>query len=323
MKNICLSLLLTTFAAHSFLCAQTPSRVTVFSQNGEKFWVVVNGVRQNDQPATNVCVTGLTMPNALFKIIFEDESIPSLDKNTLLRDGDNKPIEINYVLRRNKKGEMVMNVSSFAPIEEQMAAAPPPRDMAVVSYRPNERQNNIIQLPDGTITTTTKTTTTTTTVGQTMPGMNVTIQDDLAGGQVGVNMNMGGIHHNMEIRESQTQTMAQASRPPQTTTATINTPGRCAVPVSQSSFETFKNSLRNTSFSDSQEKMARDYVRKNCLSAQQIKEMISLLNFNDTQLSVAKFAYDTCVDKENYFLVAEALKFSSSRDELMEYISTR
>lgn len=308
-----------------FLNAQTPSRVTVFSQNGEKFWVIVNGVKQNDQPATHVRVGGLTMPNAMFKIIFEDEKIPSIDKNTLLRDADNKPLEISYVIRRNKKGEMVMSVSSFAPIEEGMAASPPPQDMTVVNYRANERQNNVVQLSSGSVTTTT---TTTTTTGMPSQGINMQINDGI-GGNVGVNVTMDGLNTSMEIRETQSQTQitTQTTRPTQTTSVVSSTmpspAGRCVVPVSQSSFENFKNSIRNTSFTDTQEKMARDYLRKNCLSAQQIKELVSLIKFDDTQLNLAKFAYDYCVDKENYFVVADALKFSSSKEELMEYISNR
>jgi hypothetical protein len=38
--------------------AQLPSRVTVFSEDGNPFYLIVNGIKQNDRPLTNIMVTG-------------------------------------------------------------------------------------------------------------------------------------------------------------------------------------------------------------------------------------------------------------------------
>ncbi|MFY7665937.1 hypothetical protein, partial [Flavobacterium sp.] len=62
------------FAFFSQLYFAQTSTITTFSQEGERFYVILDGVRQNDSPSTNVQITDLKKPNYLLKIIFEDSS---------------------------------------------------------------------------------------------------------------------------------------------------------------------------------------------------------------------------------------------------------
>jgi len=331
-------LLLSTFLSCVFLQdlhAQLGSSITIFSKDGEKFWVVVNGVKQNDKPATQVKVRDLMMPNAMFKIIFEDEQIPSIDRNLMLRDADNKPFDISYVIRRNKKGEMIMAMSSVAEVSQSTSSSFP-ANTTDVTYRTNESIPNTNRPPAGQVTTTTISTTTTTKttthVGNAPETSGVSLQfNDGMGGNVDVRMNMDvkDLNQSINITESQTSTTqsskTQISSPSENTAVTNQSAASklCSLPVAQGNFETFKNSVRNTSFSESKEKLAKDFLRKNCVSAQQVKELVSLFSFEESKLNIAKAAYDSCVDKNNYFIVADAFSFSSSKEELMEYISSR
>ena len=58
-----------------------------------------------------------------------------------------------------------------------------------------------------------------------------------------------------------------------------------------------------------------------CLSVSQIKTLTSLFTMDEDKLSYAKYAYDHCIDKANYYQVSEAFKFSSTTDELNAFLT--
>ena len=45
-----------------------------------------------------------------------------------------------------------------------------------------------------------------------------------------------------------------------------------------------------------------------------------LFSFENNRLEIAKLAFRKTVDKQNYFMLNEALTFSSSKDELARFI---
>lgn len=54
--------------------AQNSSNLIVFSEDGLKFYLILNGIRQNEVPLTNVKVVDLNQPYYSAKIIFEDKA---------------------------------------------------------------------------------------------------------------------------------------------------------------------------------------------------------------------------------------------------------
>jgi hypothetical protein len=79
MKKSVLSLL---FAVVCFAAsyAQTTSNIVIFSVDGDPFYVVINGIKQNLEPRTNVKITGLKSRSNQVRIMFKDERIPFIDK---------------------------------------------------------------------------------------------------------------------------------------------------------------------------------------------------------------------------------------------------
>ena len=69
--------------------------------------------------------------------------------------------------------------------------------------------------------------------------------------------------------------------------------------------------------------MAKQITGNNCLSTDQVKSVMELFGFEASKLEFAKFAYDHVSDRKNYFKVNDAFGFSSSVDELDEYIQGR
>lgn len=80
-----LLLLFTIFLSATSLFAQQRSgNLTVYSNTGKKFYVVLNGVRQNTEPQTNVNVSGLTDSWYKCLIVSEDKSF-SIEKNVSVK----------------------------------------------------------------------------------------------------------------------------------------------------------------------------------------------------------------------------------------------
>ena len=69
--------------------------------------------------------------------------------------------------------------------------------------------------------------------------------------------------------------------------------------------------------------LAKQITKTHCLSADQVKQVMELFSFEASKLDFAKYAYDFCWEKNNYFQVNEAFDFESSISELDAYISTR
>lgn len=94
--------------------------------------------------------------------------------------------------------------------------------------------------------------------------------------------------------------------------------------VSQTDFDEIKRTVNNTSFASSKVTVCKQAVQaKKCFTVKQIKELIGLFSFDDNKLDIAKFCYDYCTDKSNYYQVNDVFSFTSSKDELTNYIQGR
>ena len=85
-------------------------------------------------------------------------------------------------------------------------------------------------------------------------------------------------------------------------------------------FSSLVRTMNASSFDSSKLAIARQAIRSNYVSAEQIRQLMFLLTFESSRLELAKFAYKQVVDKENYFIVNDAFTFSSSIDELDHYL---
>jgi hypothetical protein len=97
----------------------------------------------------------------------------------------------------------------------------------------------------------------------------------------------------------------------------------CTIPMSSSDFTKAKTTIAGKTFEDQKLSTAKTIAKANCLSAEQIKDLCNTFTFEDSKLEFAKYAYDYCSDKGNYYLINEVFKFSSSSDELDEFISSK
>lgn len=318
------SLLLSIFAAATFIAANAQSsNVIFFTEDGEKFTVILNGARQNDTPETQVKVTGLNTNSYKLKVIFEDPANGTMDKNLWFNEG----METAFNIKKNKKGEWVLRPISETPVAQ---APPAPASQTVVVYNPDPAPAPAAQQ--------TTTITTTTTTGGAAPatgvGINMGVQVDEETGSF--NMNVSGFEHGTTTSSSTMTTTtsttvtstgapapAPVHTPPPSYLPGYTGPIGCPVPMSQGEFQNVKNSISSKTFEDSKNTIARQVIGSNCLLTSQVKEIMMLFTFEDTKLDLAKFAYGYTYDIGNYYMLNDAFTFESSIDELNSYIQSR
>jgi len=327
------------------------SNFTVFNNNGQTFYVILNGVKQNSLPQTNVVVSGLVNSAYSVKLIFSDGKTADINKNFFIDSPSDITTRIVF-----KKGKGKLQLISQIPTVGASTGE------TVINYRPD----NNASFSDGSVgigfignTTTTTVVTETTTQqsgngsvniqanptptnssnGTVNGGVNVSITDPVSGEainmNVGVNISDGtnsngtAVNVNVNGNASPNSTVIQNSTTTITTTTSTNTTPN---PVSQVAVNSgCKNTLTNTavfieelkgqSFEDDRVEALQLALVNTCLYAADAEKIMPLFTFDANQLTVAKFMSDRLVDKDNASSLVKHFSFDSTKMEYRKYIS--
>jgi hypothetical protein len=87
-------------------------------------------------------------------------------------------------------------------------------------------------------------------------------------------------------------------------------------------FQTLKAAVADKAFDSSKLTLAEQAAGANNLSAQQVFELVQLMDFESSKLALAKYAYGHTADKNNYYVVSNAFDFESSITDLSTYINS-
>lgn len=196
------------------------SNFTVFNNNGQAFYVILNGIKQNSIPQTNVYVSGLKNGAYSTKLIFADGKTADIDKNFFIDAPSDITTRIIFKKGKGKLQLLSMEpthgalqqtgvvyyrqdnyaVYSDAPVTTQIVTSTPPvqSNQTNLQVSGNQQQNSMntngqvngnvnmnLGLNAG-ITTNSSTTTTTTTTSTQSTSENINLN-------VGMNVNSGGI----------------------------------------------------------------------------------------------------------------------------------
>ncbi|HMK06566.1 MAG TPA: DUF4476 domain-containing protein [Flavobacterium sp.] len=284
-----------TLSAFFILCSFLSSaqidpvgHLTIFSENGDKFYLILNGERQNDIPQTNLRIEDLNQPYYSAKIIFADKSLPEISKNYLpLTDGNGVYQEVTYKIKRDKnnKSKMKLNFFSQLPVRQNYIA---PSNVYVLHY------------------------------GQPQPAVSMGVGTNVNMGvnmNVNVNINDSGNHsddnhdnHNHDSHDHDNHAPKDCNN-------------RYA--MNADDFAAAFSTVKKQSFEDTKLKTAKQIATANCLDTNQIAAICKIFGFEDSKLDFAKFAYDYCTERKNYFKLNTLFAFSSNVDDLTEYIQSK
>ncbi len=319
------------------ILAKAQNDLVVFSEQGERFHIVIDGIKQNANPQTNVKITGLKQPMATAKIIFEGGKIADIDQKIyFMWAGETKNgWEFTYAVV--KKGE-VYKLKARSCVEIIQAPATVGQSVVVYSLTPPP------------VESTTTTISTTTTSGNAPSGGNVSIDMNAGGMGVNMNINVNDPIMNGSSRSTTTTTTTSSSsstgsrgheghnhgqgdghhsyddhatRAPKREVYVLqgyNGPNNCDWPMTVQEFSGAKQSIKSKSFEDSKLTLAKQILNSNCLLSSQVKEVMLIFDFENTRLDFAKMAWGKTFDPGNYYKLNDAFTFESSIDDLNKFI---
>jgi hypothetical protein len=312
------------------LASFAQSSLTIFSEDGYPFYLILNGQRQNTNPVTNIHIDGLTAPQYAVKIIFDDKTKKEISKNLPVTDpGTNAFADVTYKIKTQKDGDIKMRYFSATPVVPNYV---PPPDMYVMHYGqpappPPPPPGGVSQ------TTVTRTTTTSTDMGMGGPG-NASFSVGVGVGGVNMNVNISDPTMNSGGTTTTTRTTTrttttggggyyQDAPPPAQPVYGNNNRGNggCNNAMPMGDFNAAKQTIQKASFEDTKLSTAKTVLSTNCMSTEQVMQICKLFSFEESKLDFAKYAYDRCPDRGNYFKVGNIFSFDASRTELNEYIS--
>lgn len=285
--------------------AQQYSSLSFFSEDGYPFTVIMNGLKKYSNPRTNIKLEGLTNPVYKIKIIFEDKTIPSIDKNIYTKPG----MEVTYRIKKDRKGNNVLRyyAETVLPVNYM------PEDNT--TYQDNTN-NNIVVTDENT-------------------GIHIDMDINETGGNISVqtedvsinlnsniNVNDASVSYDSQVYENNTQYEVTEEHTGHYVMQGYNGRIGCPWPMNPQNFQRAKQTISNTDFSSDKQTIAKQIVSSNCLTAQQVKEIAALFDFEKDKLEFAKFAYKYTYDIENYFIINDIFDFSSSIQELNNYINS-
>lgn len=173
----------------AFLGIKAQNNMVVFSENGEKFFLIVNGVKQNIEAETNVKVTDLIQPQYKVKVVFEDKTKGVVDQNIFLMDGGEqvKNYEFVYSVKMTKKASYKIRPVS-AVSTSQVKADPSQTVVHYSTTEPTPSNNNVIS-----------------------EGTDVSTSTQVNNNGMNTSTNMGGTNMNTNVQVTETKTQTQTN----------------------------------------------------------------------------------------------------------------
>ena len=287
--------------------AQVKSSLTIFSKEGEKFWIVRNGVKQNEKPATSVTIENIVDRSFKIKVLIDDEKLSSVDQTIYTIDVDEKVCNLTYELRLNNKKKYVLRMVSFVPVGETSQTTVTQQTQTTVTQpQQTTTTTQTTQQPNTQTTTTVKT-----------DGFNMTVTDP-NGVDLNVNMNVP--------KNGQVTTTTQTTQNPVviSTTSTSYMPNgsMCQAPsMNQKGYMDFKYNIEAQNMFNRLEFIKATFS-KNCMLAEQVAGIIQLNYPTVDELEVAKYGYRYTFDTQNYGVVVKVMKSESKQKELMAFIGS-
>lgn len=92
--------------------------------------------------------------------------------------------------------------------------------------------------------------------------------------------------------------------------------------MNNAEFDKFATSVKkNNAFDDNKIAAINTQANFNGFTAQQIVRLLKILSFDKNRVTLAKDLYGSCVDPQNYYEVYDVFPFSSSKQEVMNYVA--
>jgi hypothetical protein len=308
--------------------AQKKGNIEFFTDEGERFYLILNGIRQNPTPETNVRITDLNEGFYRVKVIFEEQNLGEVNKNFPVNPGT----ETTVMISKNRKGEYKLRYRGEVDISQSNSTAKTytyteveqPVETVVttptINHSPGEisTQTNNSGINTNVQINESSTTTTTTSQGQGQ-GINLGVNLDGVGFNVNVNFDdgMGG--------SGQTTTTTTSSTSVNTNFSSVSglmpNGSMCPSPtMDQKKYMDFRFEIENANMFSRQDLILAK-IKTNCMTSNQVAGIIQLQYPTVKEMDVAKQAYRYTWDTENYGVVINSFKTDREKAELTNFLT--
>jgi hypothetical protein len=90
--------------------------------------------------------------------------------------------------------------------------------------------------------------------------------------------------------------------------------------MSNGRFQQLIDQVRKASFESSKVSVAKQALRNNNISVDQLKSILNEFSFESTKLQFAKDNYSKVINKRDFFLINDVFTFQSSKDDLNQFL---
>lgn len=337
MKKITLLLLATIYSFMLVAQEKPKGKISFFSQDGVKFWVIIDGIKQNKEPQYAVNDIEVDFDYGRARIVFQDPKINPIDQNVQVVDVDGNICSVKYIIKKKKKG---YDINSFNATYTVIWKNPNPTFNNDNNF--NNNTNNQVNNNTNNQTNNNQNTNNQNTNNQGNNqntnfndefNLNIKVNDNGMTTTTTTNNHANGIivnnNTNPNSNNNQNNTNNNNSNPTNNnTTVVTNNPvpgytGRrgCNNVTTDLNFKQMLSTLKAKTFESDKVSIAKQLFRTNCYTVAQVKEILTLFTFESNRLDLAKFAYSCTFDYDNYYQLNDLFTFSSSIDELNDYIN--
>lgn len=297
-----------------------PGSLNIFSQNGDKFFLFLNGVKQNTTAQSNIRISGVPGMYYNVKIVFKDNKIAPIVKNNLsVSDADDVLMDATYRIRRDKTGKPKLNFYSMLPVKDNFVApagmyvqqfSKPAQD--VVSTPAAEPKKEVTPVK-GTITN----------IKITEGGSSTTKTTGKSSVSTGSTKKVAeNSKSNTDNATNSGKAVATAGKEEPAKTTTIPENKKCnGWPMGKGDLVAAKKAISEAEKEEEKLSAAQEIIASNCLLVSQVTEFCSLFKSEKSKLAFAKYAYKFTIDRKNYAEVNKALSLEKSKKELDKFIN--
>lgn len=291
-KTILLTLLVFSM---SFLNAQ--NNLVIFTLESKPFYVVLNGIRQNYSPETNVKIENLPGDFYRVKVIFEDRNFNDVEKSvSLLEENQEASMELKL-----KKGQFKLRYAGVRDLNQNTnSSSNNASSNAGNNNASTHNQSDNTQNSDPSVVTYHSEEWSETE----QQSYNVSVSINTS--------NQSNTPNTNNTNSSNNQTEVYYNF--------MSNGTLCSSPnVNDKAFLDFKYDIENANMFTRQEKILK-YFQEHCMTSSQVAGIINIDYPTVDGKTIAKEGYRNTYDTENYNIVLEALKSDSDRQNVIKFL---
>lgn len=298
--------------------------LTVFSQNGDKFFLFLDGVKQNEEARSDIRVQQIPGLYYNAKIVFKNASLPPIVKNNLyISDGEDVLMDAAYRLRRDKTGKPKLNFYSMKTVQPNFIPAPGlfvynfgNPDVIAGSSKPEVPKKTVASNVKGSISNIKITSVDDKPTASPKPTASKAVKKPTANKPIA---NKPAVES--KPNASVTAVPPKAIYTKEAENVKLEENKKCnGWPMGKADLAAAIKTIEASGKEADKLEAAKELITSNCLLVSQVKEFSMLFKNEKARLDFVKYAYKYTSDKRNYAELQKLFSLETSKRELEKFI---